>query len=78
MITPEQDRWFSKGYDKGIEDYKNIMGLNTQDIGSVKMLRAFVNKLLEEKGYKKIKGYKSMKELIAIKLNLLTGKQNKC
>jgi hypothetical protein len=43
----------------------------TEDLGSVKLLRAFVNKLLEEKGYAKLKGYKSMKELIAIKLKTM-------
>jgi hypothetical protein len=53
------------------QEYKRTMGIDTQDIGSVKLLRAFVNKLLEEKGYKKLRGYRSMKELIAIKLKLM-------
>jgi hypothetical protein len=53
------------------QEYKRTMGLDTQDIGSVNLLRAFVNKLLEEKGYAKLKGYKSMKELIAIKLKTM-------
>lgn len=71
MITQQQEEWFGKGYDKGAEDYKNTMGLNTRDLGSVKLLRAFVNEKLKEKGYAKLKGYKTMKELIAIKLKLL-------
>ena len=54
------------------QEYNQTMGLNTQDLGSVKLLRAFVNERLKEKGYKKLKGYKTMKELIAIKLKLLT------
>jgi hypothetical protein len=53
------------------QEYKRIMGLETQDIGSVKLLRAFVNKLLEEKGYKKLRGYRTMKELIAIKMRTM-------
>lgn len=52
-------------------EYDRVMGLNTRDIGSVKLLRAFVNELLREKGYNKLRGYKSIKELIAIKLKLI-------
>jgi hypothetical protein len=50
------------------EEYKTIMGLNSKDIGNVKLLRAFVNEKLKEKGYNKLRGYKSMKELLAIKI----------
>lgn len=55
------------------EEYNQTMGLNTTDIGSSKLLRAFCNKLLEQRGYAKLKGWKSMKELIAIKLKLSTS-----
>jgi len=51
------------------EEYDNLMGLNTQDCGSVKTMRKLVNDKLKMKGYKPLKGYKSMKQLIAIKLS---------
>lgn len=53
------------------QEYKTIMGLNTEDVGSVKKMREFVNRLLVKEGYKKLKGWKSMRELMAIKAKLL-------
>ena len=56
------------------QEYKETIGQETRDIGSVKLLRAFVNEKLKEHGYNKLKGYKSVKELIAIKLKLMLDK----
>lgn len=48
------------------EQYDTIRGANTIDIGSVLMLRKIVNAQLAKRGYRKLKGYKSKLELLAI------------
>lgn len=47
-------------------EYYQSQGLNCQDIGSVYLRRKQVNKKLNEKGYAKLRKYKSKRELIAI------------
>lgn len=54
------------------QEYRRVMGLDTQDIGSVKTLRAWVDENLVKCGYRKLRGWRSMKELIAIKAKVLS------
>jgi len=52
------------------ENYMRSQGLMSVDIGSVTLLRKEINKQLAQKGYKKLKGYKSKKQLRAIISNI--------
>lgn len=46
--------------------YRVANGLDTKDVGSVALLRKQVNEKLVARGYKKLNGYRSMRDLIAI------------
>lgn len=56
------------------EEYDKMLGINghTQDVGSVKTLRAWCDTKMTELGYAKLKGWKSMRELLAIKSKCLS------
>lgn len=48
------------------QKYKEIMGLNSVDVGSVSALRKEINKRLVARGGKKLKGYKHKWQLKTI------------
>jgi len=56
---------------QSLEEYNQMMGFNSVDIGSVATLRKEVNKKLTEKGYQKLKGYKPKTQLRAIYNSLI-------
>lgn len=54
------------------KQYRMINGLDAVDVGSVALLRKEVNKKLIAHGYKKLKGYISKSQLIAINRKYLS------